>query len=285
MTDQAKALRQVRVEPVLMADPLTPSPETEAIVIGSGKGGAGKSLVSLTVAAALADQGHRVLLVDGDQNLGSLHVLLGVRPTVQPSALLDGAVDPADLVVPVAPGLWLMPAASGDEAIQRLNGTDRARLHRRVTTLYPEYDVVVIDAAAGLDSALRCAALRATRLVLITTPEPTALTSAYALVKMVHARLPRLPVDLMVNRTLSPEEGQMAADRLQEAAVRFLGRQLRYLGAIPEDTGVRASLADPAGLVDAGGAGPAQARVHAIVREAFPDLTAQRAPATEAVAS
>lgn len=285
MTDQAKLLRQMRTEPVVMADPLTPSAETEAIVVGSGKGGAGKSLVSLTLAAALADQGHRVLLVDGDQNLGNLHVLLGVRPAMEPAALLDGTVDPADLVIPVAPRLWLMPAASGDEAIQRLSGTDRARLHRRVTTLYPEYDVVVIDAAAGLDSALRCAALRATRLVVITTPEPTALTSAYALVKMVHARLPRLPVDLMVNRTMSPEEGQLAADRLQEAATRFLGRQLRYLGAVPEDTGVRGSLADPAGLVDPAAAGPAQARVHAIVREAFPDLTARTPALTEAVAS
>ncbi|MDZ4673133.1 MAG: AAA family ATPase [Gemmatimonadota bacterium] len=285
MTDQAKALRQVRSEPIVMPERLTPATETEAIVVGSGKGGAGKSLVSLTMAAALADQGHRVLLVDGDQNLGNLHVLLGVRPTIQPSALLDGNVDPADLVVSVAPGLWLMPAASGDEAIQRLSGTDRARLHRRVTTLYPEYDVVVIDAAAGLDSALRCAALRATRLVVITTPEPTALTSAYALVKMVHARLPRLPVDLMVNRTVSPEEGQLAADRLQEAATRFLGRQLRYLGAVPEDSGVRGSLANPAGLVDPASAGPAQARVHAIVREAFPDLTARTPALTQAAAS
>lgn len=284
MTDQAKVLRQLRAEPVTMDDPCLPSGETEAIVVGSGKGGAGKSLVSLTMAAALADQGHRVLLVDGDQNLGNLHVLLGVRPTVQPSALLDGSVDPAELVIPVAPRLWLMPAASGDEAIQRLGGTDRARLHRRVTTLYPEYDVVVIDAAAGLDSALRCAALRATRLVVITTPEPTALTSAYALVKMVHARLPRLPVDVMVNRTVSAEEGQQAADRLQEAATRFLGRQLRYLGAVPEDPGVRASLAHPAGLVHPASAGPAQARVHDIVRQAYPDLSARATAMTEAAA-
>lgn len=268
MTDQAKALRQSRAQPVTAADPVSPTTETEAIVVGSGKGGAGKSLVSLTVAAALADMGRRVLLVDGDQNLGNLHVLLGVRPVVQPALLVDSGVDPAAVVVPVTTGLWLMPAASGDEAIQRLSGTDRARLHRRVTTLYPEYDAVVIDAAAGLDSALRCAALRATRLLLVTTPEPTALTSAYALVKMVHARLPRLPVDLMVNRIYEAGEGPAAADRLQEAALRFLGRRLRYLGAVPEDGGIRAALAHPDRLLEAGSAGPAQAAIHAMVREA-----------------
>lgn len=269
MTDQAKALRQARpVQAPASPPPVLPG-DTEAIVVGSGKGGAGKSLVSVTIAAALAHQGHRVLLVDGDQNLGNLHVLLGVRPRVQPELLIDPTVDPAEVVVAVVPGLSLLPAASGDEAIQRLSGTDRVHLHRRVTTLYPCYDVVVVDAAAGLDSALRCVGLHATRLVLVTTPEPTALTSAYALAKMVYTRLPRLPVDLLVNRTLTAAEGQLAADRLQEAATRFLGRQIRYLGAIPEDDAVRASLAHPAGLVDPAAAGPAQAAVHAIARDAF----------------
>lgn len=265
MTDQARALRAMPTDRV--AFPGTEAPGgTEAIVIGSGKGGAGKSLTALTLATAFAQAGRRTLLVDGDQNLGNQHVLLGVRPAVAPESLLESTVAPADVVVPVTENLWLMPAASGAEAIQRLGGADRARLQRRISTLYPDYDVVVIDAAAGLDSALRCAALRATRLLMVTTPEPTALTSAYALIKMVHGRLPRLPIELVVNRSLDQTDGQIAADRLAEACQRFLGRRLCYLGSVPEDPDLRATLGQPERLVRAEGSGSAQQALREMAR-------------------
>ena len=187
MNDQAKVLRSARSAPVRF-----PAGgrliEGGAVVIGSGKGGVGKSLVSIALATALAEAGQRTLLVDADYNLGNLHVLLGVRPAIEVETLLGSNVDPASLVVPVRDNLWLMPAASGAEAMQRLSAHDRARLHRKVVQLYPAYDAVVVDAAGGLDSALRVVAMQATRLLVVSTPEPTALTSAYALVKMVHGR-------------------------------------------------------------------------------------------------
>ncbi|HRX19701.1 MAG: P-loop NTPase [Gemmatimonadetes bacterium] len=262
MTDQARALRAARPAGVAFPEPLT---EASALVIGSGKGGVGKSLVAVTLASSLAAAGRRVLLVDADFNLGTLHVLLGVRPAVQPEDLLEPEVDAESVIIPVAHNLWLMPAPSGAESVQRLGPHDRARFHRRVARLFPAYDAVVVDAAAGLDSALRVAAMQAARMVLVTTPEPTALTSAYALVKLVHGRLPLLPIDLLVNRTVDAAEGTLAATRMQEACSRFLGRTLRYLGAIPEDTTMRAALGSPEGLVDPAVSGPAQAALRAIV--------------------
>ncbi|HET9064826.1 MAG TPA: P-loop NTPase [Gemmatimonadales bacterium] len=273
MTDQARALRVARPAgaPFQQAEQAIDA-ETGAVVVGSGKGGVGKSLVAVTMASTLAAAGRRVLLVDADFNLGTLHVLLGVRPDVQPETLLEPGVDAADVVIPVCRNLWLMPATSGSERIQRLSTHDRARLHRQVTRLYPHYDTVIVDAAAGLDSALRVAAMQASRLVLVTTPEPTALTSAYALVKMVHGRLPLLPIDLLVNRTHDPDEGAIAAERMRQACARFLGRPLRFLGAIPEDGAMRAALSDPERLVDPDRAGPAQAALHAIIRTQLGDL-------------
>jgi flagellar biosynthesis protein FlhG len=264
MTDQAKALRLAR--PTAVDFPAAEPPrDAGAVVVGSGKGGVGKSLVAVTLATSLADAGRRVLLVDADFNLGNLHVLLGVRPTVAPEALMEPTTDPAAVIVPVRENLWLMPAASGSESVQRLTTHDRARLHRRVTGLYPQYDAVVVDAAAGLDSALRVAAMHASRMVLVTTPEPTALTSAYALVKMVHGRLPRLPIDLLLNRIVAEGEAEQAAARVHEACIRFLGRTIRYLGAVPEDPSLRLTLADPARLTEAAAAGAAQAAIHRIV--------------------
>jgi flagellar biosynthesis protein FlhG len=272
MTDQAAALRDARRDPIRFPAPEA-SGDTPAVVVGSGKGGVGKSVAAISFAAALAETGHRVLLVDGDQNLGNLHVLLGVRPALTPETLLHEALAPADLVIPVAERLFLMPADSGTDAVQRLGPTDRARLQRRVSGIYADYDAVIVDAAAGLDSALRCVALHATRLVVMTMPEATALTDAYALIKVVHGQLPRLPVDVVVNRVHEPTEGDLAFEKLRAAASRFLGRPLEYLGAVPEDREMRALAADPVRLLHPSTGTPAQRAFAALAARMVPRLT------------
>ncbi|MES2305381.1 MAG: AAA family ATPase [Gemmatimonadota bacterium] len=260
MNDQAAGLRE-RFRAGARPQPVATTP---AIVIGSGKGGVGKSLTAVTFAASLASAGRRVLLVDGEQNLGNLHVLLGVHPPVTLTAVVRDGVDPAEIVVPIRENLWLLPAESGAEALHGLGATDRARLQRQVSGLFADYDVVIIDAGAGYDSAVRCASLRAARLVLVTMPEATALTDAYALLKIVHGQLPSLPVDVMVNRTLDPSEGPAAFDRLAAASARFLGRNVSYLGAIPEDDEMRAIARDPRRLLSPASAGIALSELHRI---------------------
>jgi flagellar biosynthesis protein FlhG len=225
----------------------------EAIVVGSGKGGVGKSVTSIAVAAELAAQGRRVLLLDGDQNLGSLHVMLGVTPVLSLEALIDTAVPPDALTTPVADNLWLLPSDSGSETLYGLGATDRARLQRRLSGLFDRYDVTVIDAGAGLESVIRCAAMRATRLLLVTTPDPSALSDAYALVKITSLQVGPMPIDVLVNRTRDEEEGRARFDRLAAAAERFLRRGLRYLGAVPEDAGMRDVLENPARLLASDG--------------------------------
>ncbi len=262
MTDQAAPLRAraaMRSSEVQIG-----AAETPCIVVGSGKGGVGKSVAAVAFATAFAASGRRTLLVDGNQNLGNLHVLLAVRPQLTLEAVVQGEAEPADLVTPVADNLWLLPAASGDAMLHGLNATDRARLHRRVSALYGDYDVVVVDAAAGLESAMRCAAMRATRLVVITIPEPTALTDAYALIKIVTSQVPDLPVDILVNRVTEPTEGRGAFDRLAAAADRFLHREINYLGAVPEDNGMRNEVRDPQRLMDVSSANHALATLRAM---------------------
>jgi flagellar biosynthesis protein FlhG len=215
------------------------------IVVGSGKGGVGKSVVSVMLATAAAAAGRRVLLFDGDQNLGNLHVLLGVRPAARLDALLHGEVAPADLVRPVAENLWLLPGDSGAEALHALEPVDRARLNVRLSTLWDDFDAVIVDAGAGIDSVVRASALGASRLMVVTAPEPAALTDAYALMKIVHLQSPGLPLDVVVNRCATDAEGRAAYDKLAQACERFLRRGVRFLGAIPEDDAVRLAVRDP----------------------------------------
>ena len=248
MKDQADALRR-RALARERAEAL-PAAEPPAFVVGSGKGGAGKSVLSLLLASALARDRHRVLLVDGAQNQANLHVLLGLPPARHLSGVLRGETRPESLVVAAAERLWLLPAASGAESVYGLAAVDRARLHQRLTELYDGFDAVVIDAGPGLESAVR-ATMRASRLLVVAVPEPAALSDAYALIKIVTLQAPSLPVDVIVNRVVDPAEGPAVFARLSLAARRFLRRDLDYLGAVAEDAALHEGVRRPAALLEA----------------------------------
>jgi flagellar biosynthesis protein FlhG len=246
MMDQAAALRAMMAgrQPLPAAEPAGPP----TLVVGSGKGGVGKSVVSVLLAERLTRDGRRVLLVDGDQNMGNLHVLLGLGRAARLEQVLSETAAPRDLLTPVTDRIWLLPADSGAETLYSLGSVDRARLHHRLSALYDDFDVVVVDAGPGLESVVRVATMRATRLVVVTAPEPAALTDAYATIKIVHAQLRELPVDILVNRVMDDREGPQTFDRLATAADRFLHRGLRYLGALAEDEAIRRAVRIPGRL-------------------------------------
>ncbi|HWA55856.1 MAG TPA: AAA family ATPase [Gemmatimonadales bacterium] len=253
MNDQAAQLRAMmaglRRTPVAPAGPPT-------IVVGSGKGGVGKSVVSALLAQRMASEGHRVLLVDGSQNLGNQHVLFGVHRGATLEHLLTDAASPRDLLVSVTEQLWLLPADSGAESLHGLGALDRARLHHRLSALYSDFEVVIVDSGAGIDSVMRVCTMGATRLMLVTLPEPAALTDAYATLKIVHAQLKDLPVDVLINRVEDAREGPQAFERLSTAAERFLHRPVRYLGAIWEDDDIRRAVRAPGRVATGLGPGP-----------------------------
>lgn len=206
-----------------------------AWAIGGGKGGVGKSVLAVLLAAELARRGKRVLLYDGAHNQGNLHILLGVRPTATPEALLADEAEARDLLVPIGDRLVLLPAASGAESLYALGAIERARLHFHLTALYDGFDAVVVDAGPGIEGVMRVAAHRASRLVCVTLPEPAALTDTYALIKIVNAQVPHLPVDIAVNRVHDEDEGRAAFVKLRIAAQRFLRRDVGYLTSFTDD--------------------------------------------------
>jgi flagellar biosynthesis protein FlhG len=253
MTDQAALLR------AMMAGRLpvpTPRPGPPAIVIGSGKGGVGKSVISGLLAQRLAADGRKVLLVDGDQNLGNLHVLFGISRGATLEHVLNEAARPKDLLVQIQEHFWLLPADSGAECLHALGAVDRARLHHRLSELYDDFEVVIVDAGPGIESVVRVSTMGATRLIMVAVPEPAALTDAYATLKIVHAQVKDLPVDVLINRVEDAREGPQAFERLATAAERFLHRSIRYLGALWEDDEIRRAVRAPGRLASGLGPGP-----------------------------
>jgi flagellar biosynthesis protein FlhG len=246
VNDQARDLRALAPRAAEHRPPEGPP----VVVLGSGKGGVGKSVLAVAIAAALARRGRRTLLLDGAQNQGNLHILLGIRPALPLTSVLAGEADPEDLLVPVTDGLTLLPADSGAESLYGLGAVDRARLHRRLSGLYDGFDAVVVDGGSGIESAVRAAGIRASRLAVVAVPEPASLADAYALIKIVSLQVPSVPIEVMVNRASADEEGRVVVDRLRLAAERFLRRDVGWLGCVPEDEALRRAARRPGALLE-----------------------------------
>lgn len=248
MRDQASALREASRS---ASSRFNEEPaEGRVFVVGSGKGGVGKSIIAASLAAALHRDGRRVLLVDACQEQPNLHVILGVRPRGDIWNVMSGTIAPRDLLVDIEEGLRLLPAHSVEEALAPHSATDRARLHLRLTALYDDFDAVVVDAGPGIEATLR-ATLRAGRLVVVAVPEPASLSDAYALIKTASLRTPDLPVDLLVNCAGSEEEARNTYQVIRLAAERFLQRRPGYLGGVAEDPAMRRAARTPGAVLSA----------------------------------
>ncbi len=236
------------------------SPARAAVVaVGSGKGGVGTSTVAALLAATMAEQGHRVLLVDAGQRLGGLHHLLGVEPTGSLGEL-RGNREPHDLLVHVAERLSLFPASIGED---ELRPTERRLLMRRVQSLYASVDLVVLDAGSSAESLVAACADGASRLLAVTAGDRVSLVATYALVKLLHERASGVRVDVVANRV-----AEDSVDRLHEylngASVRFLSRTVPFAGSIPDDPDFGSALAAGLGTAEASSGSTAAVAVRAI---------------------
>ena len=201
---------------------------TPTVVVGSGKGGVGKSVVSLLLASALAAEGRRVLLLDGAQNMANLHVLLGV----QARRAHGRAHRRRGRARPRWCSRWRRTsgcsrASPGNEALYAMEPADRARVHLRLSALYEAFDAVIVDAAAGIESVVRVSTMGATRLLVVTAPEPTALTDAYALMKIVNLQIPGAPDGHRGQPMPRRRRGSRRVRQAGTACERFLRRGVR----------------------------------------------------------
>uniref|UniRef100_A0A7C3Z7C8 MinD/ParA family protein n=1 Tax=Desulfobacca acetoxidans TaxID=60893 RepID=A0A7C3Z7C8_9BACT len=206
--------------------------------ITSGKGGVGKTCLAVNLAFALAHQGKHVLLVDGDLGLANVDVLLGLEVKTNLRNVLDQGADPSATLVRVHPLVEVLPASSGVPEMANLGPEEQALLGEVLRTMAATFDHVLVDTAAGLGSSVLWFNTLVDYSLVVLTPDPTALTDAYALIKVLSRESQGRRYLVILNNVQGEREARYTFDILAQAAARFLNLDLEYLGAVPTDPAV-----------------------------------------------
>jgi flagellar biosynthesis protein FlhG len=223
----------------MTAAPIRPHPPATTIAITSGKGGVGKTSLTINLAVALARLGHRVGILDADFALGNVDVLLGLTPDHHLGAVLAGTKAVGDVTIDGPSGIRIIPAGSGVRSLTTLDELQWARLVDAVRQASRELDFLLLDTASGIsDNVLDIVGLADYALV-VTSYDPASVVDAYAVIKLVSAAKPEQPIGVVVNSTADADEGGVVFRQIALAAERFLGRSIRYDGHILEDAAVK----------------------------------------------
>jgi len=246
--DQAGTLRNMRDQLDTAAE--LHMPMTRVLSITSGKGGVGKTAVVSNVAVALARQGKKVLIIDADLGLANVDVVLGISPPYNLNHFFNGERSLEEVMVEGPHGVKVLPAGSGVQQYTRLDGQLKMRLIDSLDALEEDFDVVLIDTEAGISDNVTYFNVAAQDILVVTTPEPTAITDAYALMKLLSTQYHQKRFLLAVNSVRGADEGLDVFEKLTMVSGRYLDIFLDYLGCIPFDKKMHESVRQQQVMVD-----------------------------------
>ena len=211
----------------------------QVIAVTGGKGGVGKTNVSVNLALALADLGRRVMLMDADLGLANIDVLLGLSAKKTLADVITGECDLRDVLIQGPGGIRIVPAASGAQMVVPLSAAPHAGLILAFSDISDNLDVLVVDTAAGIGDSVVSFVRAAQEVIVVVCDEPTSITSAYALIKLLNRDFGMNRFRILANMTHSPQEGRNLFAKLTKVTDRFLNVALQYAGAVPYDECVR----------------------------------------------
>lgn len=237
-SDQARLLRELAAEAQESSKPPPPR-RLPAIAVCGGKGGVGKTCVAVNLGVLLAKQQRQTLLVDCDLGLANADILLGLNPERTLADVLIGSTPIGSAICKHASGLALLPAASGRDDLTRMRQDQFDRLLDELGRVCQGYDLAILDLPAGIQREVLQLMIHAQLVLVVITPDPTSLTDAYAQIKLLEQQCPGHDIRVLVNQASHHDEGVACFNRLRKVVQSYLGRDLAFIGQLPQDRHVR----------------------------------------------
>ena len=233
--------------------------DTRVIAITSGKGGVGKTNIVANLGFALSQLGKRVLILDADLGLGNIDVLLGITPKHNLSHVIKGEKTIPEIVVSGPGNMKILPAASGIQELSSLTRNQKIKILTELDSLLDAVDILLIDTAAGISSNVMYFNVSAQDIMVVATPEPTSMTDAYALMKVLSMKYSEKRFKLLVNLAANVDEANEVFRQLKLVANRFLDISIEYIGYVLFDKNITKGV-----------------RAQRVVSEIYPDTLASR---------
>ena len=209
------------------------------LAVTSGKGGVGKTNTSVNLAIALAQRGARVTVLDADLGLANVEVLLGLNSLYNLQHVVTGEKRMLEILATGPAGIQVVPGSSGISRFADLGPSARQNVLSGLDDLQQSSDFIIIDTMAGIGQNAVAFAAAADEVMLVTTPEPSSIVDAYAMIKTIFQQRDDAIFRLVINQALNEQQGKAVAQKIANVAQQFLGRNLSYMGHIPRDPHVQ----------------------------------------------
>lgn len=259
--DQAAGLRRSDAVPEGL-----PRPPPKVIAITSGKGGVGKTTVTVNLGTALALSGKQTLLLDGDLGLANVDVLLGLTPSYNLSHVLDGRCTLEDTVLTGPGGLMVIPASSGKKRMAELTARENAGIVQAFSEFKRPVDVLLVDTGAGIADSVLTLSAASQEIILVVTNDPASITDAYALIKVLSREHGVSRVQVLTNQVANLGEARELYAGLERVAEKFLNVTLAFLGAIPQDEWLRTAIRKQRAVVELYPSAPSSLAFQAVAK-------------------
>jgi|SRR5690554_163953 len=223
----------------------------QVIAVTGGKGGVGKSNVSINLAIGLANLGRRVVMLDADLGLSNIDILLGLNAKSTIENVLQGECSLRDVLVNGPGGIKVVPASSGTQRLTHLNSQEHAGIIQAFSDLGDNMDVLIIDTAAGISDGVMSFVQASQEVILVVTDEPTSITDAYAQIKILSKDYGLFRFRIIANMVKTPQEGVAIFNKLTKVTDRFLEVALQYVGAVPFDDALRKAVQRQKAVIEA----------------------------------
>ena len=225
-----------------MSTSATTMPPIRVVAVASGKGGVGKTNISVNLAAAFAKNGKNVLLMDADLGLANVDILLGLHPKFDLSHVIANEKSLAEVIIEGPFGMKVIPASSGVAHMPELSASEHAGLVRAFSELSIPMDIMIVDTAAGIADSVITFSKACQEVIVVVCDEPASITDAYALIKVLSRDHGLKRVQVLANMARSDVHGEALFQKIRRVTDQFLDVQVEHLGSIPLDDYLRRSV-------------------------------------------